>query len=271
MEFREVVVHAADLDALEQFYGLTLGLPVRRDSGLSVQIGSTRLHWRLGSSSPYHLAFNMPENHFEQALAWLEPRVTLLPLAEGKVVAEFPSWRARSCYFYDPAGNLLECIVRSNLELQSRLPFGVSSWQCVSEVGLVVEDVLAAADSLQRTLGVPVFDGKDNPSFCALGDDRGLLILVKSGRIWYPTENLAAQASPLQLELGQHRLEHPPLQVQRSWRPGELVSLNGQTGVILRSADRPDDHEAIWFGETSGAWTVPGEYLKSAPLPPLQH
>lgn len=215
MEFREVVVNATDLDALEQFYGVTLGLPVRRDSGLSVQVGSTRLRWQLGSSAPYHLAFNLAENHFEQALAWLQPRVSLLALAEGKVVAEFPDWRARSFYFYDPAGNLLECIVRANLPSQSRLPFGVSSWQCVSEVGLVVDDVVATAEHLQKILGVAVFDGQGSASFCALGDDQGLLILVKSGRLWYPTENLAAEASPLCLSLDRHRLEFPPLQVQR--------------------------------------------------------
>lgn len=215
MNFREIELKAPDLDALEVFYGDSLGLPVVRQDGLQVQVGSTHLHWRLGPSSPYHLAFNLPGNHLEEARQYLESRVPMIGLANGQPFAEFPSWKARSFYFLDPANSILECIVRANLHCESQQPFGVASWLCVSEVGLVVDDVVASAAELVKSLRVPYFDGQGNPLFCALGDDHGLLILVPNGRIWYPTIEMAAAPSPLRLRIDDHQLSHPPLEVRR--------------------------------------------------------
>ena len=271
MNFHSVDLQTPDLDSLEVFYGHTLGLPVVRREGLEVQVGSTCLRWKLGASSPYHLAFNLPENHLVEARKFLQSRVPMIPLGNGQPFAEFTSWRARSFYFLDPAGNILECIVRSDLRCQSRLPFGASSWLCVSEVGLVVDDVLATAASLVEKLGIAYFDGQGNPGFCALGDDRGLLILVANGRVWYPTIDLRAAPSPLNLEWEGQRLSFPPVEVQRAWRPGDMVSLNGQLGVVTTCPDVPEDHQAVWFGPEPEVWTIPSDLLQSAPAPRMKH
>ena len=36
------------------------------------------------------------------------------------------------------------------------------------------------------TLGVTVYDGEGGDMFTAVGDELGLFIVVKQGRIWYP-------------------------------------------------------------------------------------
>ena len=51
----------------------------------------------------------------------------------------------------------------------------------VSEIGLPVADVGAAVDFLEAELGLPHFSG-DRESFSAVGDDRGLFIVVPVGR-----------------------------------------------------------------------------------------
>jgi catechol-2,3-dioxygenase len=63
----------------------------------------------------------------------------------------------------------------------------------VSEVGLPVADVGAAADFLEAELGLAHFSG-DRESFSAVGDDRGLFILVPVGRPWLFTDRPAADA-----------------------------------------------------------------------------
>jgi hypothetical protein len=52
-------------------------------------------------------------------------------------------------------------------------------------VGLPVDEVAAAVDALDRELGRSPYDDWDE-SFAPLGDDDGLLIVVRVGRGWFP-------------------------------------------------------------------------------------
>jgi hypothetical protein len=63
----------------------------------------------------------------------------------------------------------------------------------VSEVGLPVADVGAAVEFLAAELGLPHFSG-DREKFSAVGDDRGLFILVPVGRPWLFTDRPSADA-----------------------------------------------------------------------------
>ena len=56
-----------------------------------------------------------------------------------------------------------------------------------------VSDVGAAADFLEAELGLPHFSG-DRENFSAVGDDRGLFILVPVGRAWLFTDRPAREA-----------------------------------------------------------------------------
>ena len=60
----------------------------------------------------------------------------------------------------------------------------------ISEVGLPVADVGAAVEWLEEELGLPHFSG-NRRDFSAVGDDRGLFIVVPVGRPWLFTEEPA--------------------------------------------------------------------------------
>ena len=102
-------------------------------------------------------------------------------------------------YFRDPDGNILECIARHRLDNASAQAFGPASLLNVSEIGWPVEDVPQSVERLEQQLGLSVF-GSASDTFTPLGDDEGLLIVVKLERPWFPTAQ-AAQSLPLRITL----------------------------------------------------------------------
>jgi catechol-2,3-dioxygenase len=169
----EVVLPAADPEALAAFHG--------------PGYGSTRLRFEPGPAVCSHFAVNVPPQRFEEAVAWARERVELV---DDDV--PFPAWRARSAYFFDPGGNIVELIARE------RAP-GEELFLEISEVGLPVADVGAAVEWLEGELGLPHFSG-NRRDFSAVGDDRGLFIVVPVGRPWLFTEEPAPDA-PLRVTI----------------------------------------------------------------------
>jgi hypothetical protein len=143
--------------------------------------GATRLRFARGAGVCSHFAINVGD--FAEAVAW----------ARGQEGAEwveddvpFPAWRARSAYYFDPAGNLVELIARERAPVEELLG-------AVSEVGLPVADVGAAVEFLEAELGLPHFSG-NRADFSAVGDDHGLFIVVPVGRDWRFTDRPASDA-----------------------------------------------------------------------------
>jgi hypothetical protein len=155
--------------------------------------GATRLRFGDGPAVCSHFAVNVAPHRFDEAVAWARRRVDLL---EDDV--PFPAWRARAAYFFDPAGNLVELIARQ------RAP-GDELFLEISEVGLPVADVGVAVQWLEDELGLPDFSG-DRENFSAMGDDRGLFIVVPVGRHWLFTEEPASDV-PLRVALESERSE----------------------------------------------------------------
>jgi catechol-2,3-dioxygenase len=199
MNITELRLKTADLSGQRAFYADTLHLPLVEESAdtLTIGVGHTRLIFeRSEAASRYHLAFNIPENQLEAARLWLKERVSLISL-NGKDVFDFASWQAHSAYFYDAAGNVLECIARHRLPNASDRPFDAANLLNISEIGIATADVRATAGKLTGDLGLPVFDGAGSDSFTALGDDNGLFIVVKRGRVWYPESGVPADFAAL--------------------------------------------------------------------------
>jgi len=141
---------AADPDGLAAWYDDALG---------------ARPSFVPGEPTPHHFAFHVAD---------LEPWKQRLDVTEEH---DFSSWGgARSVYLRDPEENVVELIARPQ-------PWPELS---LAEVGLPVEDVGAAVESLQ-TLGIPIYD-EWSDSFAPLGDDEGLLIVVRVGRGWFPVD-----------------------------------------------------------------------------------
>jgi catechol-2,3-dioxygenase len=173
----EVVLPAAEPEALAAFHGPAYG--------------SSRLRFEPGPAVCSHFAVNVSPQRFEEAVAWARERVELVDAD-----VPFPAWRARSAYFFDPGGNIVELIARE------RAP-GEDLFLEISEVGLPVADVGVAVEWLESELGLPHFSG-NRRDFSAVGDDRGLFIVVPVGRPWLFTEEPAPDV-PLQVAIESDR------------------------------------------------------------------
>jgi len=212
MKLRELRLLAPRPAELVPFYRDRLGLPVlaEGEDAVAFRAGSSRLVVRRGDDDEkpapyYHVAFNIPENKLERAVAWTESRFPLIHRrGAGDPIVHFPHWNAHAIYFWDPAGNLLELIARHELKNASEGPFGAADILAASEIGVVVDDVPATVDRLAELLGVasypagrPISDG-----FAAVGDATGLFIVVRRERIWLMTEDLPARVFPTEIVLG---------------------------------------------------------------------
>lgn len=197
MKIKELYLLSNNLEETEVFYNNVLGMLT--DSKNEVEIafyaGETKI---IFTESPddtpvYHLAFDVPNNKLDEAYAWLKKRTTVLPVTTETEFSEFQLWNARSFYFYDNNGNLLEFICRFDLKNQSEQSFDSSSILYVSEIGLVTNDVPFLAEQLIQNYGLEVYSKQPvQDSFTALGDEEGLFILVNADRNWFPTEKKAA-------------------------------------------------------------------------------
>lgn len=194
-----------DIAVQHRFYAEVLGLPVARESDNSFAVMSAGTEIEFANATVgapiYHFAFNIPENQIEAAREWVAARVPLVKDRDGSDIVFFESWNAHSIYFFDPAGNIIEFIARHTLPNASSVSFGPGSILEVSEIGLAVPDVAAAAKQIQRDLGATTYR-PISEDFASIGDERGLLIVVRRGRKWFMAEHLAAEAHEAGVTLG---------------------------------------------------------------------
>lgn len=195
MKITKLILETADTSTLASFYTRVLELSVERQSThFSTQIGTTQLTFRQaaeGFQPTYHLAFNIPANKISEAKEWLSQKVDLLWMEDYQSdIADFVNWNAKSIYFFDTVGNILELIARFDLQNESEEPFSEQSFLSVNEVGLVFPPEqfdIAVSDLLQRFDFSYFSKQPPLPQFRAIGDDEGLFIAVPAERQWYPT------------------------------------------------------------------------------------
>jgi hypothetical protein len=125
-----------------------------------------------GEATPHHFAFHT---------AALEPWRQRLDVSEEH---EFSAWDgARAVYFRDPEGNVAELIARPEPLPELAL----------AEVGLPVDDVAAAVAALSE-VGIEPYRPWGG-EFAPLGTVDGLLIVVRTGRGWFPYDVPAGAAA----------------------------------------------------------------------------
>lgn len=213
MDIVELRLATRDLAAQRAFYVAALGLAPLGETAdtLTVGAGASRLVFEAtaGGAAAQHVAFNIPENKLAEAKTWLAGRVTLLT-REGEDEFTSGRWNSRQVYFADPAGNILEFIARHDLSNAAPGAFGPREVLGVSEVGLPVDDVPAAAALLAAELGIAPYQ-EQGATFAPLGDEHGLFIVVERGRPWFPTDTPAAVA-PIAVALAgpRDRVYHLP-------------------------------------------------------------
>lgn len=189
MRIEQLLLPVTDIAATARYFQDTLQLGV---TDADVRVGTTRISLREAPrhvSGAVHLAFNVPDNRFAAAAAWLRERTPLQCSPEGRdYFALESSWQSQSVYFTGPDGLILELIGRRRLpDSAQQGPFHGSELTCVSEVGLPVSDVPSTQRALTQTFGLqPLSDPSD--AFAPMGDDDGLLIVVNAQRRWFPEQ-----------------------------------------------------------------------------------
>jgi hypothetical protein len=208
MHLKKVLLHTAFPETLMEFYSLILQLPVQiiDENEIKVNIGASVLVFtKADNAEPfYHFAINIPANKIEEAKAWLTDKVELLWMGDYKSdIADFRNWHAKSVYFYDPAGNILELISRFDLHNESSSEsFSSKQFISISEVGLVFKphEFEQKNSELLTSYSLSYFSKQPPlPQFRAIGDDDGLFVVVPDKRNWYPT-NKPAGIFPMNVE-----------------------------------------------------------------------
>lgn len=220
MYIHELRLFTNDLEKQRDFYAGTLSMPLRAagEGWFTLDVGASTLTFSaLAQAAPayHHFAFNIPENLFAAAKAWLSARVDLVGDPEGRIEFNFQAWNAHAIYFSDPEGNIGEFIARHDLPSSETPPFNSGHLLNVSEIGLAVDDVPGFAQVIQSQMGCPFYHTENNDSFMLLGDEHGLFILVKRGRAWYPNGTMPALEAPLEIivstgEGSRFQIEGPP-------------------------------------------------------------
>ncbi len=205
MKIYELRLKIGNLVEARHFYHDVLQLPVLEETAelLVLQAGSSRLAFErvVGWQGKYHFAFDVPENQVDEAAAWISTKAKIASSNGQTIFRSTERWNANMVYFYDSAGNILEFIGRHNQPNASDEPFSEGSILSISEIGLTSNDVEKTIQSLRDTLGITIYDGAGSNSFSAVGDEFGLLIVVRQGRYWYPETGIAAELNPVSVTL----------------------------------------------------------------------
>lgn len=206
MLLKEIRLKTNHLSALHNFYKEVLELPTVYSSEKSIIVtaGKSQLIFE-ETNNPgnpfYHFAFNIPSNKFEEAFQWMKTKLELLWLDDYKsYIANFVNWNAKSFYFIDPAGNILELIARFDLNDTVDENFSCAHIRNVSEIGLVfpVKSFDSDVNKLLEQYPLSYFDKQPPvPYFRAVGNDEGLFVIVPENRVWFSTKNIMSQIFPM--------------------------------------------------------------------------
>ena len=119
---------------------------------------------------------------------WLESKVAILEVIPPDKIADFHNWNAKSFYFLDNNGNILEFIARFDLENEAEKSFDGSSILSISEIGFVSKNIEQLSKELCEKYGLSAYSKQPKlEKFIVLGTVTGLFILVEENRNWYPT------------------------------------------------------------------------------------
>ena len=198
MEIKEIVIQTDDLKGTENFYANVLGFELikKEQNTIAFLAGNSILTFIKSTNlnPKYHFAFNIPKNKLNEATIWLNSKVNLLLNDENEIITDFGDWNAKAIYFYDNNNNIVEFITRFDLTNETEKKFDASSVLSISEIGIVANDPMKLASQIMDKNHLKYFEkGKQSENFISIGDDNGLVIIVKNDRKWYPTEQKAEQ------------------------------------------------------------------------------
>lgn len=198
MKILQVELLTDNINETGLFYTNAIGLQIisRNSSSITLATASTKLVFRASKNVKpvYHFAFDIPNNKLLEAFDWIEKKTKILEVITSDKIADFYNWNAKSFYFLDNNGNILEFIARYDLDNASDKIFDGSSVLSISEIGFVAKNVFQLSDKMCKDYGLSVFSKQPKlDKFIVLGTDTGLFILAKEDKDWYPT-NIKAKS-----------------------------------------------------------------------------
>ncbi|WP_299184756.1 glyoxalase [uncultured Aquimarina sp.] len=191
MKIQKLKLYTNKLVLEKQFYSETLGFEILESTvnHFTLKIGWSELTFEKSEKDyKYHYCFLIPSNKLNQAIEWMEKRVPILDLENGRKTQRFESWNADSFYFYDASGNIAEFIVRHELKNAIESDFKISDVLCVNEIGIPTSDVEKMNNQLQEKFGTKFWKG-DPLRFGTNGSQEGLFLLPNYNLkdFWFPT------------------------------------------------------------------------------------
>ena len=201
-----VKLQTNQLNAMKFFYENILGFKVLEEAHnkFTIQTGLTVVTFsdeRVTKNPFYHFAFDIPSNQFNSAKEWIKQKVQLSTENDEDEVY-FDSIKARSLYFEDPAGNIVEFISRLEDSPKSNLPFTIDHVIKMSEMSLVVEDKITVANELNKmalserdqqqisTNSLSFIGTRKHPVYLLLVDAKRRWFFSKKEAVVYPQEIL---------------------------------------------------------------------------------
>jgi len=199
MKIKKLSLFTNNLGLEKIFYSETLGFKILKETvdSFTLRIGWSKLTFmKSDKAHKYHYCFLIPSNKLNEALKWIEKRVSVLDIENGRKIQRFESWNAESFYFYDASGNVAEFIVRHDLKNQIDTPFSIDDVICVNEIGLPTTSIKDTNTFLEKELESSFWKG-DTVHFGTNGTQEGLFLLphYKTRSKWFPT-NLKVEPSP---------------------------------------------------------------------------
>ena len=193
MEIRELSLFSNNIDKQEEFYKNVLGFHCLRksDNLLEIRTKENKLIFeKTNKKLFYHFAFLIPTRSLESAISFMEEKHITLLQCEGKSIIRWSdTFSGSSFYFYDKDENIVEFVERPILNYQSSSDFSIDSIIKLNEIGLSVLNPKKMAEELMTKYGItPSNKNRINNQFCWTGDYNGVIIVVKKGRNWFPTE-----------------------------------------------------------------------------------
>jgi hypothetical protein len=207
MRIKKLKIFSSSVEQQYNFYceKLSLNCIEKKVDSFTIQAGESLLEITSTKevfTSKYHFAFNVEPSLIQEALDFLKDREIFIFENEQQQLIAFPDWNAKSIYFKDADGNILEFIARYNLSAEKYdHPFSITDVKNISEAGVPVEDTTIFIEILQQHTNIDVWKYY-GPDFVPVGDEYGLFIVVRQPRDWFPTKISATQL-PLELTIAQ--------------------------------------------------------------------
>ena len=207
MEIKKLTLQTDKLNIMKYFYTQVLAFPLydEHHDHFQIKAGSCIIEFTdkdVAGSPFYHFALNIPSNQFREAKEWLKGKLTLL-VEDGKDEADFSFWPAHSCYFEDPAGNIVELVARYKENPINHSAFSVNSVLNISEIGLVVKDAKRVGEQLEA-IGILESEGDpiSNSSLNFMQEHKNgvFILLTNTGRRWLFSDK-KSEIFPLKITL----------------------------------------------------------------------